>query len=518
MKNANLYVLCLFVLLGFNRVQAQPATSVPAFPGAEGYGAASIGGRGGRVIEVTNLNDSGPGSLRAAVEAGGPRIVVFRVSGTIELQSRLKIANPYITIAGQTAPGDGICLKNYQFQVATDHVIVRYMRFRPGDNQGVELDALWVSAGRNIIIDHCSASWAVDETLSVAAEPDVLGYVTIQWCLITESLNCSVHIKDCHGYASLVRGGWGNGYTFHHNLYAHHRGRSPRPGNYNAWYQDGEGLIFDFRNNVVYNWGGSYAGYNADSDSITKMNFVGNYYQQGPDSSDDCAFREECTYSRAYFSDNWMNGSCPSDPWSLVRFDGFTSAEITTYQQSSPIPVAPVFTDDAFTAYELVLADAGAAFPQRDAVDSRVINDVIYGTGGIIDDEAEVGGWPVLESGVPPVDTDHDGMPDDWELRLSLDPHDASDANGDRDDDGYTNIEEHINWILLGEPMPSKRKTDLNCDNIVNLDDFSEFARHYSSFFGTALYNEKCDFNNDNVILADDLFYIAQDWLWSGQD
>jgi hypothetical protein len=245
------------------------------------------------------------------------------------------------------------------------------------------------------------------------------------------------------------------------------------------------------------------------------MNFVGNYYQQGLDSSNDCAFREACTYSRAYFSDNWMNGSCPSDPWSLVRFDGFTSAEINAYRQSNPIPVAPVITHDAFTAYELVLVDAGVTFPERDPVDVRVINDVIYGTGGIIDDEAEVGGWPELESGAPSVDTDHDGMPDDWELRLGLDPHDARDANGDRDDDGYTNIEEYINWIPLGEPMPSNRKTDLNGDNIVNLDDFSEFARHYSSSSGTPLYDEKCDFNSDSVILADDLFYIAQDWLWS---
>jgi pectate lyase len=491
------------------------AWALPAFPGAEGYGAASIGGRGGRVMEVTNLNDSGPGSLRAAVDASGPRIIVFRVSGTIELRSGLTIKNSYVTIAGQTAPGGGICLKNYGFRVAAHHVIARYMRFRPGDDEELELDSVWVSEGRDIIIDHCSSSWGVDETLSVAARPDQLGNVTVQWCVIAESLNCSLHDKGCHGYGSLIRGGWGNGYTFHHNLYAHHRGRSPRPGNYNSFFEDAEGLIFDFRNNVVYNWGGSYAGYNADSDSITRMNFVGNYYKQGPDSSNDWAFREQCTYSRAYFNGNWMNGSHPSDPWSLVRFDGFDSARRDAYMQSSPIPVAPVYTDDALTAYEAVVADAGATLPERDAVDTRVVNDVINGTGGIIDNETQVGGWPELQSAIPPVDTDHDGMPDEWELACCLDPHDPSDANGDRNGDGYTNVEEYINWIPLGEPMPVG--SDLNCDDIVDFDDFSEFAEHYASASGAANYDPKCDLDADNVISVSDLSRMARDWLWVKQ-
>jgi len=511
MKNIDICIICLFVLFGFNSVLAQSEV-LPAFPSAEGFGAASLGGRGGRVIEVTNLNDSGPDSLRAAVEASGPRIVVFRVSGTIELRSRLRIKNSYITIAGQTAHGGGICLKNYQFQVSADHVIIRYLRFRPGDNEGQDLDSVWISKGRNIIIDHCSASWSVDETLSVAAEPDELGNVTVQWCMITESLNCSVHSKGCHGYGSLIRGGWGNGFSLHHNLYAHHRGRSPRPGNYNHYIIDPDGLIFDFRNNVIYNWGGPHAGYNADSVSIAKMNFVGNYYRQGSNSTNDYAFQEECTYSRAYFSDNWMNGMSPQDPWSLVRFDDFTQNEINVYKQSSPIPVAPVDTDDALTAYERVLADAGTTFPQRDAVDIRIINDVINGTGNIINDEDEVGGWPELESGTPPADSDHDGMPDDWELFNFLDPNDSSDANGDRNGDGYTNIEEYINWLPLCGPM--LRRSDLNCDKIVNFDDFSKFAEHYRSLSGTELYDVKYDFNNDNVISIEDFLYIAQDWLW----
>ena len=429
---------------------SQNGDAQPAFPGAEGYGASSTGGRGGLVIEVTNLNDRGPGSLRQAVETNEPRIIVFRVSGTIELQSRLKISHPYITIAGQTAPGDGICLKNYGMVVSADHVIVRYMRFRPGDDEGMEQDSIWVSKGQNIIIDHCSTSWATDETLSVAGSEADLKNVTIQWCIISESLNCSVHSKGCHGYGSLVRGGWGNGFTFHHNLYAHHRSRCPRPGNYNSYHIDPDGLTFDFRNNVIYNWDGSYAGYNADTDSITLMNFVGNCYIEGPDSAASCvAFREQCPYSRAYFYDNLMNGIYPRDPWSLVGFDGFTTDMITEYKQSVPIPVESVETDDATTAYERVLADAGAGFPARDDVDERIINDVINGTGRIINDEAEVGGWPVLESAAPPVDTDHDGMPDDWELAHNLNPLDSYDANDDRTGDGYTNIEEYINQLPL---------------------------------------------------------------------
>jgi len=500
---------CFFLLCVLFRLQS--AYALPAFPGAEGFGAMSEGGRGGVVLKVTNLNDQGSGSLRQAVEADGPRIVVFEVSGTIELQSSLRIRNSHITIAGQTAPGDGICLKNYGLVITADHVIVRYLRVRPGDNEGQELDSVSVSAGYNIIIDHCSASWGVDETLSVAGSEPELGKVTIQWCIISESLNCAIHSKGCHGYGSLIRGGWGNGYTFHHNLYAHHRGRNPRPGNYNNYSIDPNGLIFDFRNNVVFDWGGSYAGYNADSDSITMMNFISNYYKQGPDSTGDVAFREQCRFSNAYFQDNWMNGSQPRDPWSLVRFDDFTHDEIEAYKLHEPLIVPVVHTDNAGAAYEMILADAGASFPIREEVDARIINDVIYGTGGIIDDEDEVGGWPVLDSTNPPVDTDGDGMPDEWELVNCLSPYNPEDAAADRDGDGYTNIEEYINWLPLNEPMPPR--TDLNCDNIINFRDFSYFALHYLQKCRHQWYYDKYDLNNDGEFSVADLSLIARDWL-----
>jgi len=449
----------LVVLLSFRSAPA----SLPAFPGAEGFGMNAVGGRGGQVIEVTNLNDNGPGSLRAAVDANGPRIVVFRVGGYIELKSVLDINKPNITIAGQTAPGDGICLRNYYLAVHADNVIIRYLRVRPSDIAKEEFDAISVFTGHNIIIDHCSASWAIDEVVSVASsaskEP-TLGNVTVQWCMITESLNCSVHHKGCHGYGSLIRGGYGNGITYHHNLYAHHEGRSPRPGNYIDSTRDPCGLIFDFHNNVVYNWGGKFAGYNDDGrnkdNSITHMDFVNNYYIKGPNSTGGYAFRESTVGCKAYFSGNWMDGNCPKDPWSLVEFLDFTEAQKDAYKQSVPIPVAPVAEEDASTAYMRVLAGAGTVFPVRDAVDKRVMDSVAKKTGGIINRIDEVGGYPMMESGTPLVDSDHDGMPDKWELAVGLNPSDANDARGDRDGDGYTNIEEYINWLPLGKPMPGK--------------------------------------------------------------
>jgi hypothetical protein len=425
-------------------------SAVPAFPGAEGFGAGSLGGRGGKVLFVTNLNDGGPGSLRAAIQAYGPRTVIFRGSGTIVLKSTLAIRNSHITIAGQTAPGDGICLKDYGLSIAADHVVVRHIRCRPGDNTGGEPDAISISKGRDIIVDHCSASWAVDETLSASTSRG-LGNVTVQWCIISESLNDSTHHKGAHGYGALIRGGWGNGYTYHHNLFAHHKARVPRPGNYNDRSEDPEGFIFDFRNNVIYNWGGSCAGYNADgsngTNSITKMNFVGNYYKRGVNSSGDLAFSESTRSARAWFSGNCMNGEYPYEPWSLVKFSKFSPVDIQNYMQSEPIPVRAARTDDAVTAYRRVLAEGGAVLPKRDSVDARIVEEVEAGTGRIINDEEDVGGWPELKSAEPPKDGDRDGMPDEWEKRHGFDAEDPADRNGDADGDGYTNLEEYLNGI-----------------------------------------------------------------------
>jgi hypothetical protein len=440
--------LAIFLAVSAIAVIPETAVSLPAFPGAEGFGAQSIGGRGGTVLFVTNLNDSGPGSLREAAETDGPRTVIFSVSGTVALKSAIVITKPYITIAGQTAPGDGICLKNHALVIAADHVIVRHIRCRPGDNAKAESDSLSVSSGRDIIVDHCSASWSVDETLS-ASSSGRLGNVTVQWCIISESLNNSIHHKGPHGYGSLIRGSFGNGYTYHHNLFAHHHARLPRPGNYIDSSRDPEGFVFDFRNNVIYNWAGLAAGYNADgsngTNSITKMNFVGNYYKAGINSTGSLAFSESTTSARAWFSGNCMNGSYPDDPWLLVSFSKFSDGDLKAYKLSSPVPVPAVKTDDAFAAYKRVLAEAGAVLPKRDAVDIRIVGEVRNGTGKIIDDEQQVGGWPELKSTEPPKDSDRDGMPDDWEKQYDLDPVDPADGNADTNANGYTNLEEYLN-------------------------------------------------------------------------
>jgi hypothetical protein len=457
MKRVKIEFLLLFLLSGFNSGCAA-ASKLAAFPGAEGFGMAACGGRGGRVIEVTNLEDNGPSSLREAIDANGPRIVVFRVGGYIELKSMLDINKPDITIAGQTAPGDGICLKNYGLEIRSDNVIVRYLRIRPSDITKREFDAISVLDGRDIVIDHCSTSWSLDEVVSVVSRRPTMGNVTIQWCIIEESLNCSAHRKGCHGYASLIRAAFGNGVTYHHNLYAHNNGRNPRPGNYVNSQIDPCGLFFDFRNNVVYNWGGKHAGYNDDgrneANSITSMNFVNNYYIRGPNSTGSVAFRESTTGCKAYFSGNWMDGACPNDPWSLVEFVDFNEAQKDAYKQSAPLPAAPVTTEETPAAYKRVLADAGASFPARDAVDKRVVDNVVKKTGRIINHIDEVGGYPKMESGTAPVDSDHDGMPDTWETAVGLNPNDANDARGDRDKDGYTNIEEYINRLPMRQPMP----------------------------------------------------------------
>jgi pectate lyase len=231
------FLVCAGILALIPSGFAADIPSVPAFPGAEGYGAMTRGGRGGKVIMVTNLNDTGPGSLRDACETEGPRIVVFAVSGTITLESRLRISNPYITIAGQTAPGEGICIKKYPLSINASEVIIRYIRVRLGDETGDDTDAI---SGKhkypkNIILDHVSASWSVDETVSIYHCENV----TVQWCLVSESMYNAGHAKGTHGFGGI----WGsNRSTYHHNLLAHHSSRNPR-------FASGCGYN-DFRNNT----------------------------------------------------------------------------------------------------------------------------------------------------------------------------------------------------------------------------------------------------------------------------
>lgn len=403
------------------------AAATPAFPGAEGFGADTPGGRGGKALFVTNLNDSGPGSFRAACDATGPRIVIFRVGGLIDLKKNIKVVNPYLTIAAQTAPGDGICLHDYQIVIDTHDVIMRYLRSRPGDISGKEVDAISIAgSSRNVIVDHCSATWSVDECLSPSGG---IADVTVQWCLIAEGLNHSVHKKGDHGYGSLVRAI--GGLSLHHNLWAHNRGRNPRLGDN---YDKPPYPTFDVRNNVIYDYGGpSVAG------DTLEANYINNYIRPGPETKRQQTIgpKETAASLEFYLEGNELAGKITSDLFATMK--GVTIAP-------KPFPVPKVRTVSAAQAYKMVLADAGATVPIRDAVDARIIADVRNGTGHFVDSQKQVGGWPEYKSGTPPKDTDGDGIPDAWELAHGLNPKDPRDATKVQAS-GYTAIEEYINSL-----------------------------------------------------------------------
>lgn len=413
------------------------AARFPAFPGAEGFGSTTPGGRGGKVIFVTNLNDSGQGSLRDACEAEGPRVVVFRVSGLVTLVTDIVVKNPYLTIAGQSAPGDGICLRNYTFVIATHDVVVRYLRSRLGDLSGQQADSITLVAGaQNVILDHCSATWSVDEGLSLAGK---VSNVTVQWCLIAEALNHSKHAKGPHGYGSLSRA---NGpVSWHHNLWAHNNARNPRLGDD---YGRPPYPTFDVRNNVIYDYGEIASGL---TQGVLKVNYVGNYIRPGPSSKASTPIRIGAPSDLSFFiRDNVFEGNSGLTADNSQFFDPITidgKRQVQTVAEA--FVVQPVKTTSAQIAYESVISKVGASLPHRDSVDARIIAEVRNRGGSIIDSQQQVGGWPELKSAVAPADSDADGMPDSWERRYGLNPLDPADGSTDNDKDGYTNLEEYLN-------------------------------------------------------------------------
>jgi lysophospholipase L1-like esterase len=441
---------------------SRPA-AVPAFPGAEGAGRFALGGRGGAVHHVTHLGDSGPGSLRAAVEAAGPRTVVFEVSGTIALKSPLRVTNGRLTIAGQTAPGDGITLRDQPFEIAADDVVVRFIRSRLGDESGVDGDAIGVVAGRRIMLDHVSASWSTDEALSLSARFDKpessFGDVTVQWSFITESLNLNRAKKgEAHGFGTLLRASRGARISFHHNLWALHLDRMPRPGNWHKPDVDPVGAFYDFRANVFYGWGRDRAGYNLDSTGTrSTYSFTDNAYVAGPMSTGTLAFEESSPVAHAYFARNAMNGVIPADPWSLVRAHPkhLPAGLPPGYRLAQDIDHGPISPDAADTAHDKVLARAGASLV-RDLVDLRIVEHVRRRTGRLIDSQREVGGWPRLQSLPAPPDSDRDGMPDPWELAQGLDPADARDGARVNPATGFTRLEDYLASLIapLHRPGP----------------------------------------------------------------
>lgn len=445
---------------------AAEAQTIPAFPGAEGAGAAALGGRGGDVYFVTSLADTTtPGTLRygiATAPATG-RTILFRTGGTIYLQSTLDINKPKITLAGQSAPGDGITLAYRQTQISgVNDVVVRNLRFRPGNSVTLamagsstpyEPDALHVEGVRDVMVDHVSGSWSVDEVLSVTNSTEV----SVQWSAITEALRNAGHSKGAHGYGALISGDL---ISYHHNFFAHNDSRNPRPGlSVSGSYVTGT-INFDYRNNVTYDWGNEN-GYNGDEAGVMNMNYVGNYSVAGPSTSSSKtgrAFLVGLTDTRLFLSGNKidsnrdlaLNGT--DTGWSMIT----TSTSTNPTKPAAPVGnTAFVSTQTADAAHASVLACGGARYWNRDAIDARVFSEPATQGGRIIDSGTQVGGYPTLASGTAPVDSDGDGMPDAWEAALGLNPLVANN-NGDFDADGYTDLEEYLNEVAAWPaPLPA---------------------------------------------------------------
>ena len=460
------------VALGLGGALASHAAAPLAFPTAEGYGRFAEGGRGGRVLKVTNLNDSGPGSLRTAVEAEGPRTVIFDVSGLITLESKLVVRknNGNLTVAGQTAPGKGICIRKYNFgMLGGTNVIIRYVRVRPGNISGTTLDGMGMASSDNCIIDHCSISWTLDEAISTRGAHNI----TLQRTLISEALNAAGHKKyppgTEHGYAASIGGDIG---SFHHNLLANCAGRNwSLAGGLSKPKNEYAGRL-DIRNNVVFNWK-----HRTTDGGAHEVNFVNNYYKPGPATQRfhflNAQYGGFPGSQRYYVAGKIMGGRVGLTHKEARRIPttergGRLPTEYSPWSES-PFFEAHVKTRSAAEAYENVLANVGCNFPALDDHDKRIIAEVRSGktqfkgstTGlpGLPDSQDDVGGWENYPEVHRPADwdTDGDGMPDHWEKQFGLNPNDPADGNQDLTGDGYTNLEKYLNHLVGEYQMPAKK-------------------------------------------------------------
>ena len=459
--NKHLFIL-LIVCIFCGQLFAQQV----AFPGAEGFGKYATGGRGGKVVAVTNLNDSGEGSFRWALEQypGEALTVIFRVSGMIELQSKIQIKRSNLTIAGQTAPGDGICLKNQSLilngaSAKGNHgnIIIRFIRSRPGGTLKTGLYGFDMENCHDVIIDHCSFSWANEECAAMYDTKNT----TVQWCIVSEGLYEAGHQKGHRSYGGV----WGGQYaSYHHNLLAHLNSRAVR---FNGARAHDTFALIDYRNNVIYNWGNANAAYGGEvniAGGVSQVNIVNNFYKPGPATAAELKFvnasyqKEVSKGTGQWFVDgNIMEGDKALTKKNKNGVDlqaqGYPSGAIV--DKAFPVSIAlPVET--AKESYEKVLLYAGAIFPKRDATDEHVVNETrtgkamgkgSFGKPGIIDSPLAVGGWAEYKSAPAPVDTDSDGMPDAWEIKKGLNPNDANDRNK-ADASGYTMLEIYLNELV----------------------------------------------------------------------
>ncbi len=502
-------IAAITLMLLPTETSAQVKEKQLAFHGAEGFGRYTTGGRGGKVYYVTTLEDNDKeGSFRYACNQRGARTILFKVAGTIYLKSGLKLKNGDVTIAGQSAPGDGVCIADYPFEIAANNVIIRYMRFRLGNRQVAnhEGDGLGASYGKDIIIDHCSVSWSIDECLSVCGNTNS----TVQWCIVTQPLVNAGHSKGAHGYG----GNWGgSGASFHHNLIAHAGSRTPRLGPKTNTQTDER---MDMRNNVIYNWGGNgcYGGEGMN------VNIVNNYYKPGPATlqksttiqqriaaigirTTSYCKNDNGTWNDWYlmhhvWGDYYVNGNVNSlhdnvtqDNWTYGMYnqidrngnDGtYTAITKDTIRINEPIDYMEVTTHTADAAYEKVLQYAGCIMKvgstwSRDALDEIVVADTYNGTAtytgsncepGMVNNQTEAGGWPTLRVTGVPTDTDGDGLPDDWEERQGLDMNDPKDGNSVHST-GYTQLERYLQ-TLVAQITAYQNKDGVKMGYIVNTD------------------------------------------------
>lgn len=435
-------ILNLFFFISLFSFSSEPGNNI-AFPNAEGCGKYTTGGRGGKVIYVTNLKDSGEGSLRHALkEVDGKKIILFKVSGTIFLKSQIDVRKGDFTLAGQSSPGDGICVAGDGVDISnTENMIIRYMRFRPGDIDNDETDALTIRRSKNVIVDHCSMTWSTDETCSCYDNTNF----TLQWCIVSESLNNSVHHKGAHGYGGI----WGGmNATFHHNLLSDHSSRNPRLQG-SRYHHHPELEKTEFVNNVVYNWrmkciyGGEQGIYA----------IAGNYFKPGPATGDHAKYILEPykPFASFYFKNNFIEENPELTANNLLSVKKRYDEEQLKFDDEYPFQISDYKIEPAKEIYPEVLDHAGASI-KRDSLDMRIIKEVrtgtfTYGQKGIIDTQDQVGDWPVLKSAPAPADSDNDGMPDTWEQSHQLNPNDASDGNKYTLTTNFTNIEVYLNSL-----------------------------------------------------------------------